>query len=226
MAAKADVLRGAHSPFGFSAMFKNDNSKYPVSEFLNKMYYLQGLRDLKPDMGQYTSPRLACVQRDSATVFQSLQLGYDPWQRCQGRRSSRKAPSQAFYAFGTAYIFLCPNFQDQAPAPGGRHCPVVMENIFIGNVNNFYRNYQMYSLLYGLIRFYLQEDALRSRTFPKEAFDWNQCVGYDPRSSMKNPTNFLLYIARRLHLCILCSMTALIDLVQRLPNISGTAAMS
>ena len=33
--AKADIVRGADSPFGFNAIFTSDNSKYPVSYYLN-----------------------------------------------------------------------------------------------------------------------------------------------------------------------------------------------
>ena len=198
MAAKADVAHGSHSPFGFSAMFKNDGSKYAVSDNLNQIYYSHGLSGLKPDPAHLLSPRLACVQRNSASVFRDLRLGYDPWERCFQGWFHQRYPHQVFYASRTAYIFLCPDFHDQALAPAGSHCPTVVDNRFAGDMNVFYRDYQMYTLLYGLIRFCLQRDALSSKSVPNEVFDWNQCVGYTPQSSMKNPTNLLLYIACRL----------------------------
>lgn len=202
--AKADVVRGAHSPFGFSAMFKSDRSKYPVSYYLNMIFDSKGLINLKPDMAHATPPRLACVHENSASVYKGLQLKYDPWQRCihpwPGQRSLR-----IFYAVDTAYIFLCPDFHYQAPAPAGSHCPMVEDNKFVGDVDVFYRNYQMYTLMYELIRFYLQKNALGSESLPKETFDWNECVAYGIESSVKNPTNTLLYIACRSHICFPCS---------------------
>lgn len=197
--AKADVFRGTGSPFGFSAMFKSEASMYPVSYYLNMIYDSKGLINLKPDIAHAIPPRLACVQRNSASIYKGLRLSYDPWERCHHPRSTQM--SQSFYAVGTAYIFLCPIFHQQAPAPAGNHCPTVVDNKFVGDVDVFYRNYQMYTLLYELIRFYLQKNALGIISLPKEVFDWNHCVAYSTDSSVKNPTNILLYIACRLQLC-------------------------
>lgn len=80
-----------------------------------------------------------------------------------------------------------------------------MDNRFVGDVDVFYQGYQMYKLLYELLRFYLQKNALTFRSLPGEVFDWNQCVAYSVESSVKNPTNILLYIACRSHLYYLCS---------------------
>ncbi len=203
--AKADVFRGANSPYGFRAMFKSDRSKYPVSYYLNMIVDSKGVMNLKPHVASATPPRFACVQRNSVTVYQHLRLGYDPWQRCARPWPSQRSP-QTFYAVGTAYIFLCPEFRHPAPAPVGNHCPTVVDNKFVGDVNVFYRNYQMYTLLYELLRFYLQKNALGRTSLPKEVFDWNHCVAYSIESSVKNPTNLLLYIACRSHLCFLYSM--------------------
>ena len=205
--AIADVVRGVHSPFGFNAMFKRDMSKNAVSYYLNMIYNSKGLRNLRPDMAHATPPRLACVQQNSSLVYQGLHLGYDPWQRCMRRWRSQSSPRQSFYGFGTAYVFLCPSFHDQALAPAGSHCPTVVDNKFAGDVAVFYRQYQMYTLMYELIRFYLQQDALSARSSPKEVFDWNRCVAFSIESSLKNPTNILLYIACRSHLC--CSIISL-----------------
>lgn len=140
--AKADVFRSADSPFGFNAMFKSDRSKYPVSYYLNMIYDSTGLLNLNPDIAHATPPRLACVHQNSVTVYKGLQLGYDPWERCTHPWPTQRSP-QTFYAVGTAYIFLCPDFHYHAPAPAGNHCPTVVDNEFVGNVNVFYRNYQM-----------------------------------------------------------------------------------
>ncbi|CAF9920716.1 MAG: hypothetical protein ALECFALPRED_001610 [Alectoria fallacina] len=192
--AKADVFRGTDSPFGFSAMFKSDRSKYPVSYYLNMIYDSMGLINLKPYIAHPTPPRLACVHQNSATIYKGLQLGYDPWQRCSNPWPAQRSP-QTWYAVGTAYIFLCPDFHYQAPAPAGNHCPAVVDNTFVGDVDVFYGNYQMYTLMYELIRFYLQKTSLGIKSLPKEVFDWNHCVAYSIDSSVKNPTNLLLYIA-------------------------------
>ena len=111
---------------------------------------------------------------------------------------ARGSPHQAFSAFGTAYIFLCPGFHDQTLAPVGSHCPSVVNNRFVGDVEIFYRNYQMYTLLYGVVCFYLQKNVLGPRSPPKEVFDWDQCVGCGVVDSGRNPTNLVLYTACRL----------------------------
>lgn len=191
-AAKADAVYGLQSPFGFRAMFKSDSAKYLLSIYLKAIYDSSGSIGLKPDPRRVAPPRLACVQRNSAAVYRRLQLDYDPWIRCSQRQPSDQAPRQAFYAFGTAYIFLCPDFRNKATAPARNRCPTVAHNKFKGSVDVFYRNYQMYTLLYQLISFYLPRSA-------SEVFNWNECVALDVKSSVRNPTNILLYIACRLH---------------------------
>ena len=192
--ARFDAERGISSPYGFRVLFKVDRSMYPVSYYLNSIYDLKGKINLKPAPYISSQPRFACVNPDSATQFENLNLGYDPWQKC-GQQVRSQEPLQAFYAKGTAYIFLCPSFLDQAPAPSGTHCPMVVDNQFFGDKNAFYRNYQMYTLLYELIVFYLGINALDSASVPKEVFDWNLCVRFSMRDSIRNPTNLLLYTA-------------------------------
>ena len=201
--ARVDATRGTGSPHGFTAMFKEDVLKYTIAQYLNEVYESRGLRGLRPDPEHATSPRFVCVQPNSATVYKSLKLGYDPWVRCHNRETRHPAYRNAFYTFGTAYIFLCPRFLNQALAPLGNHCPTVSNNVFVGSVGDFYRDYQMYQLLYQLMRFYLQRNTLRL-----EIFGWNQCVEMDGESSAKNPTNFLLYIACKSNLFFLCSITS------------------
>lgn len=97
------------------------------------------------------------------------------------------------------------------------------------DVDVFYQNYQMYTLMYELLRFYLPKNALGPRSLPKEVFDWNHCVAYTIESSVKNPTNLLLYIACMSHLLsLLCFLFSISDLdiwVQRLPDDSGATAV-
>ena len=57
--AKADVVRGVHSPFGFSAMFISDRSSYPFSYYLNRIFSSKGLIHLKSDLAHAAPPRLA-----------------------------------------------------------------------------------------------------------------------------------------------------------------------
>ena len=201
--ARLDATRGTDSRHGFTAMFKADIMKYQVSLYLHEVYEFRGLRGLRPDPAHLTSPRLVCVQRDTANIYRSLKLGYDPWYRCNNRQHRHPSSGNAFYTFSTAYIFLCPNFLNQALAPLGSHCPTVVNNVFIGSVDVFYENYQMYQLMYQLIRFYLQRDSLRP-----EKFGWQECVGMDIESSARNPTNYLLYIACKSNLFFLCSITS------------------
>lgn len=201
--ARFDAALGTNSPHGFTAMFKADVSTTLVLLYLNDIYEFRGLIGLKPDPAQATSPRLACVRPNSATVYRSLKLTYDPWKRCQSRQTRHPSSHNAFYTLGTAYIFLCPDFLDQSLAPLGNHCPTVVNNVFVGNADVFYRDYQMYQLMYQLIRFYHQRNTLAP-----ERFGWNNCVGMNIESSVRNPTNLLLYIACKSNLFFLCPITS------------------
>ena len=75
------------------------------------------------------------------------------------------------------------------------HCPSLEKNRFSGDAGSFYQNYQTYTLLYHLIRFYLGHNALDDTTDPKEQLDWNSCVGLNLLDSVLNPTNLQIYIA-------------------------------
>ena len=66
--AKADIIRGADSPFGFNAMLKSDSSKNPVSYYLNMIIDSSGVIDLKQVKWRATPPRLACVHQNTARV--------------------------------------------------------------------------------------------------------------------------------------------------------------
>lgn len=126
-------------------------------------------------------------------LYGYLNLGYDPWHKCLvgGPRST---PLQAFYAEDTIYTFLCPAFFVQ-PQVSTFHCPSITDNTFSGDPGLFYRNYQTYILLYQLIRFYLGDNALTSRSDPREQLDWNDCVRLDTLNSILNPTNLQIYTA-------------------------------
>ncbi len=73
-----------------------------------------------------------------------------------------------------------------------------VNNRFVGDVDVFYQIYQMHTLLYGLVRFYLQKNALGPRSSPKEVFDWNQYVGCGVVVRGRNPTNLVPYAACKL----------------------------
>ena len=185
---------GVDSTFGFKAMFKGDEAQDAVVTILDHVYYLIGKRNLNPRPDRLTPPRLACVTEDSARLYAFLNLGYDPWHRCLvgGPHST---PIQAFYAKNTVYTFLCPAFLVQPPISTRNHCPFVTNNKFSGDSGAFYGNYQVYVLLYQLIRFYLGHNALTRHTDPQEQLDWNACLCLNMLDSVLNPTNLQVYIA-------------------------------
>lgn len=172
-------------------------SKGPVHYYLSSIYQIKGSIGLRPIPTHVQIPHFVCATPESEIEFAFLNLGYNPWSRCESP-SPAEAPSQAFYADGTAYIFICPSFFSQVFAPGSSQyrCPQVVGNKYSGDVNAFYRSYQMYTMLYQLIRFYLGVLALNQSSIPKEAFDWNQVIHYAARESVMNPTNMLIYSAR------------------------------
>ena len=110
-------------------------------------------------------------------------------------RRGRKYPG--FYADGTAYIFLCPIFHQLPGLPETMHCPTTDNNRFEGDQDLFYRDYQVYMLLGFLIRFALGDNALDVDIDPMEQIDWNVCVHLNYVDSVRNPTNTLLYAARK-----------------------------
>lgn len=180
-------------------MFKSPRAVNPVSFLLNQIYHYDALNGFSPSPRKFQPPTVVCVAQDTAAYYAYLKLSYDPWQKC--REPSRRRPPQAFYADGTPFIFICPSFfgQEVTPTPsrGNEACPKVVDNEFTGNVDVFYRDYQVFTLLYQLIRFYLGRNGLNRRTHPKEVFDWNLCVGCSAVTSILNPTNILLYIASK-----------------------------
>ena len=198
------LLWDVDSIFGFKAMFKESEARETVLSILDSIHYCKGKTNLRPRPGIQSIPRLSCVTEDSVNLYKYLNLDYDPWQRClvAGPDSTR---AEAFYAEGTVYTFLCPAFFTQAAMVSGKHCPSVTNNKFSGDSGIFYRNYQTYTMLYQLIRFYLGNDALSSDTDPKEQLDWNNCVGLNMLNSVLNPTNLEIYIACKLSIsCSVC----------------------
>ncbi|KAL2059666.1 hypothetical protein ABVK25_000959 [Lepraria finkii] len=197
--AYGDSHLGVTSAHGFRAMFKDRTAIAAVGTFLRNIYELRAKGGLNPHPGTYLEPRIACATENMAARYDYLHLGYDPWQRCLTHTPEGIFPP-AFYAEGTAYIFLCPVYNIQAPIPLRSHCPSVVEsdNVFVGNQNLFYRQYQVYTLIYYLTRFYLGDFALGANTHPREQIDWNDCVfNLNILESIRNPTNMQLYMARK-----------------------------
>ena len=175
-------------------MFKLREALPTVTAVLDDIYNYKGKPSLKPHPSQRSSPLLSCVTENSAKIYDYLKLDYDPWSKCQvGGPDS--TPLQAFYAEGTAYIFLCPTLFVLPIITTEDHCPSLEKNKFSGDAGSFYQNYQTYALLYHLIRFYLGHNALDETTNPKEQLDWNRCVGLSLIDSVLNPTNLQIYIA-------------------------------
>ena len=194
--ARFDVRYGTDSRYGFNAMFKTGRAVGPVVHYLSSIRDYTGSIDLKPQPLKATPPRFVCVSPDTRRIYTNIGLDYDPWLRCQNPVPGGP-PRNAFYADGTAYIFICPRFLTQPlePLPSVDSCPTVINNKYVGDSKNFHKNYQVYTILYELIRFYLGVSALNPNSDPKEVFDWNVCLRYGPDVSWRNPTNLLLYIA-------------------------------
>ena len=188
------VIAGSDIP-AYRAMFKTNSVKPQVALHLNQIHENRGSVGLKPTPFQVTAPRVACAAPDSVITYRDLNLGYDPWRRCAA--APQGPPNELFYANGTAYIFICPSFFQQPMAPFGSKCPEVIANLFTGDEMLFYGAYQVYLLLYTFVRWHLQTLALDSSSAPKEVFEWNWCINYSDLSSMKNPTNYVLYAACR-----------------------------
>ena len=185
---------GVNSEYGFEAMFKMREALPTVAAVLDDIYNYKGKPHLKPRPGQLSSPIFSCVSQNSAKIYDYLKLDYDPWTKCQ-TGGPDSTPLQAFYAEGTAYIFLCPALFVHPTTTTGYHCPSVTRNEFSGDAGSFYQNYQTYILLYHLIRFYLGHNALDDTTDPREQLDWNNCVGLSLLDSVLNPTNLQIYLA-------------------------------
>ena len=178
-------------------MFKNDTASPAVGAILEAIFELSVIPGLKPNTAQPKPPRVSCVTENSATTYRDLDLGYDPWQTCLTGDPTRN-PIPAFVAEGTRYIFLCPLYFVLEEAPLQAHCPTLHLNRFAGDPNIFYQKYQIYTMIYQLVRFYLGENALDKATDPKEQFDWNNCVtALDTLDSVRNPTNMEIYVASK-----------------------------
>ena len=152
--------------------------------------------------GQLQDPNFTCATRDIGEKY-AEHLGYDAYTRCtQGTN-----PPTSFHAANTAIVFICPSFSQLRPqppftpgAPMDVYCPIVRNNVFVGQSSPLIR-YQSYDLVHQLVHLYLQDTALAADTTPPEVFDWNECVKLmavpPPWSpSCRNPFNLVYYTAR------------------------------
>ena len=193
MTARRNVKYGIMT-LAFGAMFKSNIAVPTVTQMLRHILALFEVPGLRPTPATTLGPHFACVNFDSSKIYESLNLGYDPLQRCLA--SSRGVTVKSFYAEGTAYIFICPVFFFLTPKPTSRICPKVSANRFQGSQRDLHQSFQTFALLYNLIRFYLGKNALDSYSLPPEEFDWNRCVfNLNVIESIVNPTNLELYIA-------------------------------
>lgn len=179
-------------------MFKSNLAQSTVEAILGGVYYHRVKAGLKPGIDIPKGSRVSCVSPDSAQMHRKLDLGYDPWDRCLGRAPGG-TPVPAFYADGTVYLFLCPLFFVLEKDVSKAQCPTVQNNEFQGDPDLFYREYQSYTLISHLLRFYLGENALNSYSDPPEKLDWNDCVRLGSQTvldTVRNPTSLQLYIAR------------------------------
>ncbi|MCJ1458757.1 hypothetical protein MMC28_009131 [Mycoblastus sanguinarius] len=201
--AYADSVSGVDSVHCFRSMFKSNDAKQAVQLVLDAIYHRNGRYGLLPAPDILTTPRIACVSQETVQIYIDLKLSYDPWQRCLTGSPSQSS-IKGFYAEGTVYTFLCPEFDKQRPWPSQNHCPTLHYNQFAGDVNIIYRSYQIYTLIYELVQFYLGRNALDRDSNPPEALNWNDCVRYDTIYSVLNPSNFQIYTALVAQECTDC----------------------
>ena len=190
----SDAHWGTTSRYGYLSMFKKDESIWRVTNIYNSIIESKKLPGLIPNPENPKSPHFACATGNSQYLVRKLNLNYDPRERCRWG-GPQSTSINTFYAEGTAYIFLCPSFfklQRQADRP---HCPAVHEDRFAGDPKIFYKRYQIYTLFYELVRFYLGRDALSDHSDPHEELDWNNCVRLGVEASVRNPTNYQIYVA-------------------------------
>lgn len=198
LGASIDVIQGTNSEHGFGSLFKEDSAKIIVDAILQAIYYHKLIRGLRPMPDIPKAPRISCVVPGSAQIHKTLDLNYDPWQKCGQER-----PNPGFYVEGTAYIFLCPAFFALEDSNDHPNCPTVLDNRFRGDPVKFFKGYQTYTLLYFLIRFYLGHNALDNSSDPREQLDWNDCTSLGSKlvvDSVRNPSSIQLYVACRLAL--------------------------
>ena len=193
----SDTIFGINSEYGFTSMFKDNTAKQTVQSVLQGISSFGRRPDLLPEPYIPKAPRVACITQDSAGIYEEhLNLGYDPWQKCL-TGGPDKSPITSFYAPGTAYVFLCPALFMQTIQPSSPHCPTVHNNRFAGDPNIFYQKYQVYIMLYSFLEFYLGTNALNATTEPPEQLDWNNGVQLGASDSVRNPTNFQIYVASK-----------------------------
>ena len=138
---------GADSSHGFKSIFKSEDARNSIITILNHMILRKGLLGLKPDPNLASPPRYACAHPELAPEFAQLDLGYDPWWKCQTSLDCFGKPIALWYAAGTAYIFICPTFIVLEAYPTHQQvskCPDVSSNRFIGSSETFYQNEQYY----------------------------------------------------------------------------------
>lgn len=199
-----NVILGYSSSHGYRALFKSNAFLSQIQQRLESMYQMQPMFGLLPLQDVALSPRFACVTKNTRQIYQSLNLNFDPWEKCNDPSKAAGEEVLSFYVLGTAYIFLCNAFVEHTPPFGLSRCPQVLLNKF--DTNNF-RNQedQTYDLLYSLNRFYLGRNALNATTDPVEIFDWNECVqNLDAEDSFYNPTSMVLYSYRKSALKLSC----------------------
>ena len=195
---KAETAFANYSP-RFKAMFKKVTTAAQVSRVIRSIMYrsFDG-----PGSKKVT---FVCVTPD-VSVQEKYSLSYDPWAICNEEKST------SFWR-NDNLIWLCPTFLSLPPAPligaskpppsNNNQCPFVFDNRFFGRVDGF-SNYQIYDIIRQLVYVYLQDQALNATTIPRGETDWNACirsrlVDSDGSVSLRDPMNFVYYVARKLY---------------------------
>ena len=191
-AAIRDANRyGSKSVHGFKAMFKLDDAAAPVVSLMQNIINFVPLPNLFPQPGLSQRPRFACVTPETFHIYHFLVV--DPLIFCN------VGGFAAFYAAGSAYILICPQFWTLLPSPGdmpltGR-CPEVKRNTFITHPGFEVFHYQSYFIIHELVHFYLQSQSLSGMTLPPEQHHLNGCVWLNVVSSTRNPLSYQAYVA-------------------------------
>ena len=188
--SRVDVQRGVDSTFGYTAMYKSNSFKVFLHKLMNNI-----LNEANTKVaGREEEPSFVCV---TPNMEHKYDIGYDHLRHCTDTGVT------SFWA--KSFVFLCPNFLDDdvypdfgPSGPYNIYCPAVQNNVFLGQSDPLIK-YQSYDLMHQLVGVYLQRSALTSQTVPKAVADWNGCVGLGGES-IRNPANFVYYVACKCHL--------------------------
>ena len=182
-----EITKGVNSPYGYRALFKQHENRVPILNVVTSMLAAEGIKGKEPNPEIAVRPFMVCAQEDSQKTFPYLKD--DPWQLCQA--SPKK---YAMYAEDSTLVFLCPSFWSIEKSTTKPRCMSVQNNEFQTDGSQTIA-YQVYVLARELARIYLGDQALTSQSVPIEKFSPFNLVNLNAQDSIRNPTNYQLFIA-------------------------------